>query len=274
MITRHTVPTILPALLLIACGSDEDPGQLEHGILAGASQTVTAGATTLPSAVTWALRRNKNGTITVYRILDAALPAKAWAQGTPVTVKGSPVPGAVVCATENGIKPFTPCTNTGADGNATFFYDVTTKSAGDYRSEIRGTVNNAPAVFDTVKVSVVAAPPAPQYKNDLIGERSSPATYLPAHLVDPHGNAVPYRIPSDARLLAADTALGSTGARTVNFVLADVDSTWRTLNLTGRGDTAIARFSYRLVRYGNTPRIQAVFCGLAVVPCVSETWKP
>jgi hypothetical protein len=73
------------------------------------------------------------------------------------TVTGSPVAGAVVCAvtvSDTPLTPFVPCTNTDANGQATFFFSTGTK-AGTARAEIRGTVANAPTVFDTAVATVL-----------------------------------------------------------------------------------------------------------------------
>lgn len=141
---------LLSTLLLAACdaaGPGND-GPLALGIIAGNHQVAEAGAERLPQPVVGKMVRQPGGGIT-FRLVSPA-----YAQGT--VVNGSPVPGAVVCAVSvvGELHPFTPCTNTDDQGRATFFFTLGTV-AGEARAEIRGTVENEPAVFDTVVAVVV-----------------------------------------------------------------------------------------------------------------------
>jgi hypothetical protein len=169
MLRPRTILSIASCALIAACGgSSSEPVQfLAHGIVSGNNQVAVAGATTLSSAVVEQMVRNSTGTISLRRVpdtwrdrvLDLAVP-RAFAQGT--VVNGSPVVGAVVCAVSTDPKvqlvPFTPCTNTGVDGKATFFFTPGT-AAGLAKAEIRGTVANTPAVFDTATATIKPGAP-------------------------------------------------------------------------------------------------------------------
>jgi len=160
------VASIAAALALVACGGSNggtNPGigPLAIGIVSGDHQVVTAGHDSLPQPVVGKLVRKPDGSVAWIkqipgRALDVLVP-RAFAQGTVVT--GSPVAGAVVCAVSTDpnhkLTPFVPCTNTDANGQATFFFTASTK-AGVASAEIRGTVNSEPAVFDTASATVTA----------------------------------------------------------------------------------------------------------------------
>jgi hypothetical protein len=141
-------------LLLGACDGPNGPnGPLALGIVSGNHQTAIAGDDQLTEPVIGKMVRTPSGSIAW-----SWLVSPAYADGT--TVNGSPVAGAVVCAvsvTEGGLEPFTPCTNTAEDGTAVFFFSPGTK-AGEAKSEIRGTVNAQPAVFDTVVAAIQPGP--------------------------------------------------------------------------------------------------------------------
>lgn len=153
--------SLIPALVMLtACEGGlpaVDNGPLALGIVSGQNQVATAGSERLAQPVVGKLVRQPGGGI-AFRLVTPA-----YAEGT--VVQGSPVPGAVVCAvsvTEGGMVPFTPCTNTGSDGTATFFFAPGTK-AGEARSEIRGVVDGQPAVFDTARAVVQPGPLARWY---------------------------------------------------------------------------------------------------------------
>lgn len=212
---------VLVAVLLAACaGTPSEATQLlAHGIVAGQNQMATAGGANLSAGVVEQMVRNSTGTLSLRsvpsswrdRVLDLVVP-RAFAQ-TGTSVNGSPVVGAVVCAvgvTDATLTPFTPCTNTGADGKATFFFSPGTK-AGDARSEIRGTLAGAPTVFDTAKATVMPA----SYAKSPLGAGTSwpgplPGGILPAELAqDAYANPVPYRAAvSVAALLYQRDTLG------------------------------------------------------------------
>jgi hypothetical protein len=146
--------TILSLALLAGCDSGVDSGPLAFGIVSGNNQTATAGSDRLTNPVVGKLVRTPDGGITFNLVRSA------YAQGT--VVNGSPVPGAVVCAvsiSENGMVPWVPCTNTDSAGQATFFFTPGTR-ADTVRSEIRGTVEGEPAVFDTATAVVRPGPSA------------------------------------------------------------------------------------------------------------------
>jgi hypothetical protein len=144
--------TILSLALLAGCDSGVNSGPLAFGIVSGNNQTATAGSDRLTNPVVGKLVRTPDGGITFNLVRSA------YAQGT--VVNGSPVPGAVVCAvsiSENGMVPWVPCTNTDSAGQATFFFTPGTR-ADTVRSEIRGTVEGEPAVFDTATALVAPGP--------------------------------------------------------------------------------------------------------------------
>lgn len=143
---------------LVACSGSTNPtsGALKLGIVSGNNQTALASKQQLTDPVIGKLVRSADGTVSFHWI-DALLPTKAYAQGG-TTVTGSPVPGAVVCAVSidptHKLDPFVPCTNTDANGQATFFFTTGT-TAGVSKAEIRGTLNSSPAVFDTAQATVL-----------------------------------------------------------------------------------------------------------------------
>lgn len=266
---------IVLLILVVACSEKSTspiPGDPVSAIVAGNNQVVTAdyANTTkrLPDPVVQQMVR----TTTTGAVRLVAVSGSANA-GDTMTLNGSPVPGAVVCsAGGNGrLTAFSPCTSTDAQGKAFFVFEPST-TAGEATSEIRGYLNGEAVVFDTAVALITPGAVDSLFFQDAIAQRTSPATFMAAHLMDRFDNSVPYRIPADARLTPVDTVLGSTGARTVTFVAAAVDSTWRTLMLTGEQGVAIAQFAYRLVFGTNgAPRIQATMCGLKK-QCVSALW--
>lgn len=130
---------------------------------------------------------------------------------------------------------------------------------------------------ESVAPPVVRTPelraPYPLWVNDLVGQRKSPAAFLPEHVVLPSGEPIPYAIVSDSRIVAQGDVAGLVAARTVVFAPESVDSVWRSVDVLGETHVPIARMGYRLVFVRDTAHIQAVFCGLQVSPCVSQTWK-
>lgn len=163
---RHTLVVGFLVLLAACGGSSTAPqdGALKLGIISGNHQLATAGVPKLTDGVVGKLVRLPNGQVAFIRIpkragnflLDLLVP-QAYAQ-SGTTVTGSPIAGAVVCAkplTDGSMTPFVPCTNTGADGTAVFFFEPGNK-AGVVSAEIRGTLNAAPTVFDTAVATVAA----------------------------------------------------------------------------------------------------------------------
>jgi hypothetical protein len=141
------------ALAVAACGGDTvapAPGPLALGIVSGNHQESRAGAQKLSAAVVGQLVRTRSSGAQ-FNVVTAS---------GPTLVNGSPITGAVVCAVSIGdtkrvLTPFVPCTNTDTAGKATFFFSTST-TAGEARAEIRGTVANEPAVFDTASAVVMA----------------------------------------------------------------------------------------------------------------------
>lgn len=236
---------LLALVGLTSCAAS-DAEILNHGITAGQEQVVTAGVAQLPQSVTWRLARTASGGITAERVLDVVVP-RAYAQGTTV-VKGSPVPGAVVCATtKSGLTPFVPCTNTDNNGNATFFFTVDSTKAKRYYSEIRGTVENKPAVFDTAFVTVTTGPmDSLRWMNDLGFQPS--ATLADSAARDPYGNVIPYRLVSDGHLNVVGDTVGTVAARTVTFTVSHSDSLPGVLEMRDSTDTLIGKVHYVWLR--------------------------
>ena len=154
MLIRRTAALALAALALGACKGDSGAGpedlQYDLGIISGNHQVARAGSPQLSEPVV--------GKLVSVRLADGSTRLQfvrpLYAQ---TSVRGSPVPGAVVCAaklTDGAPEPFTPCTNTKNDGTAVFFFAPGTK-AGEHLNEIRGTVNDQPAAFDTVHTTVM-----------------------------------------------------------------------------------------------------------------------
>jgi hypothetical protein len=151
------IRTLALLLGVTACGgstSSPPEGPLKLGIVAGNNQVAPAGSAKLTDPVVGRLVRVSTASGPRFEFVKTA-----YAQ---TVVTGSPVPGAVVCAvsvTAGSMVPFVPCTNTDADGKATFFFTPGTK-AGEAESEIRGTLAGQPAVFDTAKATVLPGPAA------------------------------------------------------------------------------------------------------------------
>lgn len=275
---RTNLLVLAVSVISAGCGSDSltPLGEAISAIVSGNSQRVTADQVALnndlPQAVVQQMVRTTAGIVSLATVNAT----------DPVVLKGSPIVGAVVCA-EGGngrLTPFSRCTNTDAQGKATFVFETSTV-AGEATAEIRGYLDGKPAVFDTAIATVLPGVPDSNAINDFIAPRASPATYLPTHVVDRFANPAAYRIPADARLTPQDTVMGSAGARTVTFDASTVDSVWRTVILTGDQDAAVVQLTYRLVfsteglgaTGQNVPRIQAVFCGLKVSACKSTNWQ-
>lgn len=266
---------IVALAFAVACGDNGPGGPLNHGIVSGQNQVVAAGAgsqaskTTLPEPVVERLTRLSTGQLQLQRVdperlLDVLVP-RAYAQGTKTVVNGSPVPGAVVCVDEaSTLVPFVRCTNTDAQGHATFFFTASTK-AGKHTGEIRGTVNNAAAVFDTAVATVIAGPPDPNQQWNF-GPMPSPATMHPQFVGDVYQNAVPFRIVGDGRLTVLGDTVGTVAARTVTFTDALRDTVRRVVELRGANDVLVARAKYRLLINDDKTSIQWSIYGLNITP--------
>jgi hypothetical protein len=186
------------AVLLAACESAAGPrGPAKLGIVSGNHQLAVAGSDSLGKPVVGRLVYTESGSV-AWKVLSAFRPTFAYAQeGTVVT--GSPIPGKVVCSagvSEAELIPFTPCTETDNDGEATLFYSPGTK-AGIARAEIRGILDGQPAVFDTVIATI--EPGVVRFFNF---EYTPPSPYIVpgdtvdilaglSHTRDAYGNEIP-----------------------------------------------------------------------------------
>jgi hypothetical protein len=282
MFTRSLFPLYVFAALAAACGSSSEPPAttetLRHAIVAGNNQkqaagTMVNGKRQLTDAVVQQIVKDtKTGQLRMYRVLprrgldrllDVVVP-RAWAQGQ--VLNGAPVVGAVVCVpADSPLKPFVQCTNTDAQGKATFFFEPP-NTAGVAKAEIRGVVNELPAVFDTATATVLPGPPDPDYEAIPLAPKPSPAVLTASAAHDTYFNPIPFRIPADGRLVPADTTLGSAGARTVFFDEKVADGVYRELTLTGNKDSLMAKLRYRIVLANAVPTIEWSIYGLNVKP--------
>lgn len=153
----HNRSLFVTLAFALGCGgsaTSTPEGPLKLGIVSGDNQVALAGSQKLTDPVIGRLVRVSTASGPRFEFVKTA-----YAQ---TVVTGSPVPGAVVCAvslTPGDMVPFVPCTNTDANGQATFFFTPGTK-AGEVHSEIRGTLAGQPAVFDTATATVEAGPAA------------------------------------------------------------------------------------------------------------------
>lgn len=215
----RSIPALAALLALAACdGASAGPadGPLELGIVAGNHQVATAGDDRLSDPVVGKMVRTPGGGIAFHLVTPA------YAQdGTVVT--GSPVPGAVVCAvsvTQDGLVPFTPCTNTAADGTATFFFSPGTR-AGEAKSEIRGVVEGQPAVFDTAVAEVQPGPYVGGYNWGEV-RTHEPGSFVADSLMihDEYGNPIPFCIRpvgGDSVISVPSAPFGSEECRTITW---------------------------------------------------------
>lgn len=252
---RKAIAFPIIALVAVASCSD-DPLGLLHGIVAGNHQTIVAGTAELPDGVTWRLVRSKNGTITGHWT-DPFLPKYAHAQGA-VTVTGSPVPGAVVCVEEvPELVPFVRCTNTDANGEATFFIDVATNKMGTYRAQIRGTLNSQPAVFDTISATVEAGAANPMISQNWLSFNPSPATLSHEAAADNYGNPIPFRLVGDGWLQPQGDTVGTAAARRLVFPASAIDSAPGSLEMRGAAGQLYGRVYYSfIIQNGDVTSIQ------------------
>lgn len=160
MLIRRTAALALAALALGACKGDSGAGpedlQYDLGIISGNHQVSRVGEARLAEPVV--------GRLVSVRLADGSsrlrLVTPLYAQ---TVVKGSPVPGAVVCAEDPlddelaTLVPEVRCTNTDANGQATFWFRPGTK-AGQAVSLIKGTIQGQVEVFDSVMALVQPGP--------------------------------------------------------------------------------------------------------------------
>lgn len=249
--TRTTFLLAAAAAASLSACSDSSSGGLVHGIEAGQDQQVTAGATALPNSVQWRLARGNDGRVTLRRVPEKALDLmvpRAYAQGGTI-VKGSPVPGAVVCATDkDGLEPFVPCTNTDANGTATFFYNVTRTLAGTYKSEVRGTLDGQPAVFDTARAIVKAGPMNATQSFGLPPHQWSPATVRDVAASDVYLNPIPFKLIGDAHITIGSSEVGTVASRTFSFAESYIDSLPGQLEMRDATNTLLGYVCYRFFK--------------------------
>lgn len=254
-----------------ACSSSTPPqqfGELKSKITTGRVQSSVVAGAAAGEAVNLSYREPLTTAQAVWE--QIILPTLVFAQSSTIKVQ----PGAVACIREDQqiLIPKTRCVVADALGNSRFDWLPATK-AGTHQALASSQYGLETTKEDTVTITVVAAAVDSLAFFDNIAMRTSPAVYSVDHLTDKYGNAVPYRMPSDARLTAQDTVLGSVGARTLTFAASSADNTWRTVFLTGNNGVSIAQFTYRLLLDAGVAKIQAAICGLKVSPCASQLWK-
>ena len=201
------------ALVLSACGSSTDtvPTRYNFAVIDGANQASVAGATQFARPITSQLARDPAGK---FAMLDFLLPTVAYAQ--TITVAGTPVAGALVCAGQS--QPGEPqavplCAFTLADGKAPISIKGGTK-AGTFTVNFTAQVPSQLPVMDSTTVTVAAGPMATH--KFVPGSGFSCWTVFPdINVQDQFGNAVPYRFVTKGALahVVSDT-LGSQSART------------------------------------------------------------
>jgi hypothetical protein len=141
-------------------------------------------------------------------------------------------------------------------------------------------VTGAPIVLGSFSGTALPTGPGPlrvwtHYWPGIIAQSPSPAVFSPGTVADSLSvrNPIPFRIPSDDRLTAMDTTLGSVGARTVSFTPAGADGLWHIVILTGKNGQPLAQLDYRIT-VGPPPYISAVSCGLLVTSCHTAPYNP
>lgn len=210
-------PLLLVSLVaLSACGGGDSlaplPTRYNFGVVDGANQVSTAGVPVLGQPITSQLTRHAEGTFA--RLQRLLLPPFAYAQG--LTMPGTPVAGALVCAREAGPgepQAFPLCAFTLADGKAPIEIKGGTK-AGVHQIVFSAQVPSQQPVRDSTTVTVLAGPMA---SHRFIDTGFICWTVFPADGVkDQYGNAVPYRMRTTgpAAHFLSDV-LGSEGARTI-----------------------------------------------------------
>jgi hypothetical protein len=219
--SRNLSALVVIAALTACGGNSTDTGPLRYNfaVIAGKNQESTAGAVTLAAPITTELTRDKNGTF-ARGAFDFLLPREAFAQS--LTMTGTPVAGALVCARE--AQPGEPqavplCAFTLADGTAPIAIKGGTK-AGTFVIAFTAQVQTQLPVKDSTTTIVNAGPVTiNRYVPGItIGGQTplivdnGPGDPL---VLDAFGNRVPYKlVPSGFVHVLSDT-LGALSARTL-----------------------------------------------------------
>jgi hypothetical protein len=233
--------------MLAACGGGSAApiadGPVSMGIVAGNHQVVPAGRDpALPQPVVAQVVRGPNGQVSL-RLLDALLPAKAYAQ---TTVTG--IPNQVVCFSapdpKHVMRAEVACASSDALGKATFVLH-TDSVAGVSRGQVAAALPTGTKITDSITATVMPGAASPTYRTQIIPILSFPATVPDASVQDAFGNAVAFRIVSDGRIVVQDTTVGSVGARTI---VSGPDSNNHFLvELRGAGNVLVGHASYHIV---------------------------
>lgn len=211
---------------LAACGGGDAiaplPDRYNFGVVDGANQSQVAGASTLGQPITSQLTRHEQGKFA--RLQRIILPPFAYAQG--LTMPGTPVAGAIVCAREadpGEPKAFPLCAFTDANGKAPITIQGGTK-AGAFRVVFTAQVQSQQPVRDSTAVTVEAGPIAFNFYTVCGSRFGGPVpTWTVDNLSvgqpfvrDQYGNRVPYRlvVNGDVATVQGET-LGTLAARTL-----------------------------------------------------------
>jgi hypothetical protein len=217
----RTVIVLLVAAVLSACSSSTDTQSTRYNfaVIDGANQLSSAGAPTLTRPITSQLAADPHGQ---FAWADLLLPTKAFAQS--VTVNGTPIAGALVCANQS--QPGEPqavplCAFTLADGKAPISVKGGTK-AGTFTINFTAQVQSELPVMDSTTVTVA---PGPMVVNGFAPGHeffcfNTPATFPDAVLKDEFGNGVPYGFAVTGPAHVLPGAIGTAEARTI---VADKD---------------------------------------------------
>ena len=189
----------LLAVMLAVSLACEDPtgilGPLGFGIESGREQAVVATETELPEPVVARVVRDAS--------TGQALLLGASALYAQEDVTG--VQGAVVCVGEVPIEgdpiiPHARCTNTQADGRATFHL-THPKKAGQHKTPIVAEVDGEALTPDTVTAIVEPGPASVHPFHGEVRTGNTADLYPAESVADAYGNAVPWMFASDCACL-------------------------------------------------------------------------
>jgi hypothetical protein len=229
-----------------ACGSGSAApiadGPVKVGVMAGNNQTVPAARSArLPKNVGVQAVRLPNGSVAL-RVLDAMLPPKAYAQTGVVSV-----PGVVACPDspdpKHALIPEVLCTATGADGIAWFTFH-SDSIAGVSKALVKATVNQVTVITDSVLATILPGAASPTYRTSNIPIANFPAIMPAGSVVDQFGNALPFRIVSDGRIVVQGDTVGTVAARTIVAAPANTPSSGYVVELQGANDVLLGRARY------------------------------